>query len=81
MMAEKKRTWGQIRADKERQRKEAKGGSDGVLDARICFRVNTEMRDLSWRVHTALGLTQGEFYRAMLFKKAEELGLALEAGR
>ena len=48
---------------------------------RICFRVNTEMRDLSWRVHTALGLTQGEFYRAMLFKKAEELGLALEAGR
>jgi len=80
-MAEKKRTWGQTRADKERQRKKAKGGSDGVLDVRICFRVNSEMRDLSWRVHTALGLTQGEFYRAMLFKKAEELGLALEAGR
>ena len=48
---------------------------------RICFRVNTEMRNLSWHVHTALGLTQGEFYRAMLFEKAEELGLALEAGR
>ena len=74
-MAEKKRTWGQIRADKERQRKEAKGGSDGVLDARICFRVNTEMRDLSWRVHTTLGLTQGELFRSLLEEKAQQLGL------
>ena len=78
MMAEKKRTWGQIRADKEHQRKEAKGGSDGVMDVRICFRATTAMRDLSWQVHRALGMTQGEFYRSMLFQKAEELGLACE---
>ena len=78
-MAEKKRTWGQIRADQERQRKEDKGfvvrPADEVLDVKISFLVSTAIRDLSWRTHTALGMTQGEFYRAALFEKAAELGL------
>ena len=81
-MQEEKRTWGQIRADKERRPKEAKGDpvppADGILDVRICFRASTAIRDLSWQVHRALGMTQGEFYRAMLFEKAEELGPAPE---
>ena len=77
-MAEKKRTWGQIRADKERQRKEDKGvvvrPADEILDVKISFRASTAMRELSWQTHTALGMTQGEFYRAALFEKAAELG-------
>lgn len=78
-MAKKKRTWRQIRADKERRRKEDKGvevrPADEILDAKISFRASTAMRNLSWQTHTALGMTQGEFYRAALFQKAEALGL------
>ena len=50
-MQEEKRTWGQIRVDKERRPKEAKGDrvppADGILDVRICFRASTAIRDLS----------------------------------
>lgn len=80
---DKKRTYGQKRRDKDLARRSNPQGvgrkpaasEHDLLDVRICFRVNTEMRDLSWRVHTALGLTQSELFRSMLMAKAEELGL------
>ena len=78
-MAEKKRTYGQIRADKDRRREESKGKfslpPDHILDARICFRASTALRDLSWRVHQELGISQGELFRMMLLDKAAELGV------
>ena len=78
-MADKKRTWGQICADKERRREEDKGKfvlpPDHILDARICFRASTALRDLSWRVHQELGISQGELFRSLLLEKAAELGV------
>lgn len=51
MNTDKSRTYGQIRADKERQPKESKGKfvlpPDHILDVRICFRASTALRDLS----------------------------------
>ena len=79
MRANKKRTYGQIRADKERRREESKGKfvlpPDHIVNARICFRASTALRDLSWRVHQELGISQGELFRTMLLEKADELGL------
>ena len=64
---DKKRTYGQKRRYKELAHRSNPQGvghkpaasEHDLLDVRICFRVNAEMRDLSWRIHTALGLTQG----------------------
>jgi len=79
MRANKKRTYGQMRADKERRLEESKGKfvlpPDHILDVRICFRASTALRDLSWRVHQELGISQGELYRSMLLDKAKELGV------
>ena len=78
-MAEKKRTWGQLRADKQRRRKEAKGVSmvlpGDMLDNRICFRASRVQRELSRLVQQELQLTQGELFRSLLMEKAAQLGL------
>lgn len=78
-MAVKKRTWGQLRADKQRKRKEAKGVSmvlpGDILDNRICFRASRVQRELSCLVQQKLQLTQGELFRTLLLEKAANLGI------
>ena len=80
---DKKRNYGQKRRDKDLTRRanpqsvgrQPAASEHDLLDVRICFRVNTEIRDLSWRVRIALGMTKGELYRGVLLNKAAELGL------
>ena len=83
MNTNKRRTYGQIRADKERLRKEKQRGKSlrpllsevEQLDNRICFRASTVQRELSRQVQDAMQLTQGELFRSLLLEKADELGL------
>ena len=80
MNATKPRTYGQIRAEKERVRKEEQLGRSPrplseQLSNRICFRASTVQRELSRQVQDALQLSQGELFRSLLLEKADELGL------
>ena len=83
MNTNKRRTYGQIRADKERLRKEKQRGQSlrpllsevEQLDNRICFRASTVQRELSRQVQDALQLSHGELFRSLLLEKADELGL------